>query len=181
MTGGECAGENMDGNNAADGGDAAVGCITVEAPETPDVQATVAAELTRVAQEATLQPMVSNVLSAALTDTPQPEPTAVSVDTPRSHYRPNIYAFTTTPADGNFHTPANCNADGGGLGIPDSAQPGANHHDLRRWFGLCVRPPAEWWRPIPMWWTAAATSRSFWEVSGIRVRCWAGMTGWTWR
>ena len=71
-----------------------MGCITVEAPETPDVQATVAAELTRVAQEATLQPTVSNVPSAAPTNTPQPEPTAVPMDTPAPTTAPT---FTPLP------------------------------------------------------------------------------------
>ena len=69
----------------------AIGCITVEQP---DVPATVAAELTRVAQEATLQPTVSDIPSAAPTDTPQPEPTAVPVDTPAPTTAPT---FTPLP------------------------------------------------------------------------------------
>ena len=69
----------------------AIGCITVEQP---DVPATVAAELTRVAQEATLQPPVSDVPSALPTDTPQPEPTAVPVDTPAPTTAPT---FTPLP------------------------------------------------------------------------------------
>ena len=79
----------------------AIGCITVEQP---DVPATVAAELTRVAQEATLQPPVSDVPSAVPTDTPQPEPTAVPVDTPAPTTAPTFtpllrprQAVTSTP------------------------------------------------------------------------------------
>ena len=68
-----------------------IGCIVVE---TPDVPATVAAELTRVAQEATPQPMATDVPSAAPTDTPQPEPTAIPSATPDPTAAPT---FTPRP------------------------------------------------------------------------------------
>lgn len=70
---------------------AAVGCIVVE---TPDVPATVAAELTRVAQEATPQPTATNVQSAAPTYTPQLEPTAIPSATPAPTAGPT---FTPRP------------------------------------------------------------------------------------
>ena len=73
---------------------AATGCITVEAPEVPDVSATVEAELTRVAQGVTPQPTAIDVQSAVPTDTPQPEPTAIPSATPASTDAPT---FTPRP------------------------------------------------------------------------------------
>ena len=67
---------------------ATASCITVEAPEAPDVSATVSAELTRVAGEAT--PQVPATAAAEPTSTPTiaPRPTAtphlVPTDTPRT-------------------------------------------------------------------------------------------------
>ena len=69
----------------------AMACIVVE---TPDVPATVAAELTRVAQEATPQPAAIDVQLAAPTGTPQPVPAAIPSVTPAPMVGPT---FTPRP------------------------------------------------------------------------------------
>jgi len=93
----------------------AMGCITVEAPEAPDVQATVVEELTRAAPAATPQSALEMAEAANPTDRPRPQPIATSqpIATPQllhtgptvaelvSRMRPSLARIITSSGSGS--------------------------------------------------------------------------------